>query len=682
MVLIKGNAPYIMQFRSMSLDLQELFIKNCRSELNSYIKNRIGTFQEFIDHAFTWSETEEGRDFWSAIAHADTGEEVVRILEKLKNRKAFRDHLEGMNPARKLIFQKFINKDSEDNFYNKVGSLSSMVNCITWSDTPIPTTYWACVSDGEENTLTRSIESEWTKAVATIDGKAVLKMDAVQLSVAVYGKDKYIEAGGKIKIIKAYTSALEFENILKPDAVEVWQGKTEKRHYSKKCLQALGLKEFEGQYYSGESALNKHSIYLVKNESGLKELERVNFTDFVHYNGDLCRRSMLGENVVYINQTTHDNFEVHMDKEKRGVFLCQVSRKYFYEDFAVMRRAQFVGTDGIAEEIVINPSHARGITFRGQLVNTINFETPTGRIDFFSRRSAENFGLTITTCEHCENHVSQHHDFESCKRQNFKNVRYDYHSQKPKRVYSNALFKIGVEIEKESYEGATHKAPSIYSRFGWVKERDGSLDGRIGYELVSPCYPLFSSKLYSEAVKIEETFPQLINGDISEQCGGHIHFSRRDMNGSATLETYCGYLPLLYAIYKSRTKKSYSHAKEKDEMKNSSEKYQAVRVLSDRIEFRIFPAVKNLKSLKWRIDLLRYMAKNPTASPLKVVNDLCDKRTSLHKLFKQIFAEQTIYKRALDTLVMAKQYDRNYYNIDFTKQSKNIQAKAKRHAKK
>lgn len=141
---------------------------------------------------------------------------------------------------------------------------------------------------------------------------------------------------------------------------------------------------------------------------------------------------------------------------------------------------------------------------------------------------------------------------------------------------------------------------------------------------------------------------------------------------------YCGYLPLLYAIYKTRTKASYCAGKEKDEMKYSRDKYQAVRVLDNRIEFRIFPAVKNVSTLAWRIELLRYMAKNPTASPVQVVNDLCDKRTKLHKLFLQIFTEKTIYARAIDTLNMAQKYDRNYYNIDFSKERTAIAKKAEK----
>ena len=111
-------------------------------------------------------------------------------------------------------------------------------------------------------------------------------------------------------------------------------------------------------------------------------------------------------------------------------------------------------------------------------------------------------------------------------------------------------------------------------------------------------------------------------------------------------------------------------------MKFSSDKYQAVRIFDNRIEFRIFPAVKNIETLEWRLDLLRVMASAPTASPVEVVNTLMDESSELYKLFARIFDKKTIYKRAVDSLKNAKKYDRNYFNIDFSQQIIDIETKA------
>ena len=299
-------------------------------------------------------------------------------------------------------------------------------------------------------------------------------------------------------------------------------------------------------------------------------------------------------------------------------------------------------------------------------------------IRYFDRESAVLDGYTQIFCSHCRRDVDASHDMVDCASRNFRNERFGYHSsQQVKEIAMpmNVVFKIGVEIEKQSRLGAVNGANEIYHEFGWKKERDGSLDDTIGYELVSPCYPLFTDDLINEAKAIETRFPNLIDsnedkanlGRFKDACGGHIHFSRSYTNGQDTFEMISGYMPLFYAIYKKRINISYCEAKEKYRMKNSvNTKYQAVKIMDKRIEFRIFPLVENIKTLEWRINLLRIMANNPTDSFIEVANMLCDTSSDLHKHMLKIFTLDKLKRRMLDSIDMSTMYDRDCATYDFT----------------
>jgi hypothetical protein len=258
------------------------------------------------------------------------------------------------------------------------------------------------------------------------------------------------------------------------------------------------------------------------------------------------------------------------------------------------------------------------------------------------------------------------------------NPRFEYHSCEHFDYSDGSEYKIGLEIEKECSEGCGHSHYSIREKFGWTKERDGSLDSEIGFELVSPAYDLFNDRIIEDAKKIEEAFPFIINGAISSSCGGHIHFSKRDTLGTDLLESVCGYLPALYSIYEHRINKTYCKVEEKEEMKRSDNKYQAVKVMRGRIEFRIFPAVKNLQVMEWRINLLRLIAKNPSSNPMQVANDLANTRTDLHKHFAKIFSRETIYRKAKKALEYAKKFDSNFYNVDMRANVRAIDSKISR----
>jgi len=69
---------------------------------------------------------------------------------------------------------------------------------------------------------------------------------------------------------------------------------------------------------------------------------------------------------------------------------------------------------------------------------------------------------------------------------------------------------------------------------------------------------------------------------------------------------------LFYAMYPNRCNQNYCKAKTKTELKNDNEKYQAIKIHANRIEIRIFPAVRSVKQLIFRTKLLEIILNNPT----------------------------------------------------------------------
>jgi hypothetical protein len=394
-------------------------------------------------------------------------------------------------------------------------------------------------------------------------------------------------------------------------------------------------------------------------------------------------------NTISMSQCPSKRFILLVTFDHQDVVTCSISNDRFLRtdcrDFNV---ANHIGTN---ELIHISHNQAmrlsRGHRYNFTLTNGLNMEftyNPMWHegIYYFDMQSAETNGYVNRTCPICNSTLDAQHDADVCARRNHKNPRYDYHrdfSVKQIQLEQKFVFKMGVEIEKQSYLGSKHSNVSIGQRFGWKKERDGSLCGTIGYELVSPCYPLFTDDLINEAKEIEQAFPNLINGNdhdlISHSrgnsaCGGHIHFSRSYTSAKDTFEMISGYIPLFYAIYRKRSESDYCGAKEKSRMKESTEKMQAVRIIEDivnpRIEFRIFPLVKDIDQLQWRIELLRIMANNPTNRFNEVANMLTDKESDLYQHMAKEFSPSKIKQRILDSIDMAKRYDRDFYSFDFS----------------
>lgn len=200
---------------------------------------------------------------------------------------------------------------------------------------------------------------------------------------------------------------------------------------------------------------------------------------------------------------------------------------------------------------------------------------------------------------------------------------------------SDTDVKIGFEVEKEdtSILEDLH-APDLLDATDWAAVSDGSL-GSGGFELVSPIFNLHETNFSSKFQKVKE----YLNADYSDNCGGHINYSNELETPRQMAESISGYLPLLYAMYPKRIQKRWCIMKPKNELLESSDKYQAVCMKRNRIEFRIFPAVKNVEQLVWRAELIKIFDLNRCESESDVLSAICDPKSELNQHLRKVYPD-------------------------------------------
>lgn len=235
---------------------------------------------------------------------------------------------------------------------------------------------------------------------------------------------------------------------------------------------------------------------------------------------------------------------------------------------------------------------------------------------------------------------------------------------------AKSIFNIGFEIEKEDL----FVKESIYlddfkdqTDDLWRKEKDGSLDNDSGFELISPVFPL-NKDLIIDYIKNNHILLEHVNADYSSNCGGHVHLSMKHFTGEGLFSHISCFMPLLYALYPSRAKNTYTESKPKSVMQKSSDKYQAVKIWSNRIEIRIFPAVKNIHNLAFRIDLINYILDAIT------ISDVTNEYNALHyilennQIFKDLYKDnfELKFKRLVERFCkfakLNEGFDDNYFN--------------------
>lgn len=206
---------------------------------------------------------------------------------------------------------------------------------------------------------------------------------------------------------------------------------------------------------------------------------------------------------------------------------------------------------------------------------------------------------------------------------------------------NKSKYKIGYEIEKEDtdiLESIEIDEFEDKTDYKWRKEKDGSLDESMGYELISPSFEFNIDKIF-EHIESNNILLDHINAKYSTSCGGHIHLSENGVRGEELFDKVKGYTPLFYALYHGRVNKNYCKGKNNSDLKNENEKYQAIKIHHDRIEFRIISAVPNVTTLKWRSKLLMMILQHPTDDVMKAYYNVDTKFT---KLLSQVYSDDKL----------------------------------------
>lgn len=217
-----------------------------------------------------------------------------------------------------------------------------------------------------------------------------------------------------------------------------------------------------------------------------------------------------------------------------------------------------------------------------------------------------------------------------------------YHSTRARADYTmpGDDWKVGFEVEKEDHayehDGSVWK---LFQQTGWVREHDGSL-GDGGYELISPILPMLDRSRLKKALAPVKKY---IDAKYSERCGGHINMSCKGKDSDEILENLKNGMGLIYAIYQNRMFNRFCHVKKYEHYVQYPDKYTAFYKKSSRIvEIRLFPAVKSVSNLLWRVDLLRWIISVDTDSFAKKIAKLQNKNTFLYQHMRKIYDEGKI----------------------------------------
>lgn len=248
-------------------------------------------------------------------------------------------------------------------------------------------------------------------------------------------------------------------------------------------------------------------------------------------------------------------------------------------------------------------------------------------------------------------------------------------------------FTIGFEIEKED-EDMKYKYPyqQLFDETGWIKESDSSLCDLGGYELVSPVFNLMDNSMdkeianhrglqdlinatYNTQVATEDEiedgdwdgYPELEEGDNVPSCGGHINIGSKIYSPIQLFYGLKGFLPLLYSIYNVRVERTYSEAKKIDGYLNSrgsNDHHSALQIKKNVIELRIVSAVRNVRNLLWRRDLVRLMVKNINKSEQEVLRMMLNPRSLLYKHLRKVYKSDERYmKKCNDFVRFSEKYN-------------------------
>ena len=226
---------------------------------------------------------------------------------------------------------------------------------------------------------------------------------------------------------------------------------------------------------------------------------------------------------------------------------------------------------------------------------------------------------------------------------------HSYHSgYRPMLTTEDTKFTIGFEVEKEDDEVLDNWDLDNVDDTKWSREEDGSLDSNSGFELVSPTYDLMTDDLDTDVAT--DILSAHINAKFSDNCGGHINFGIKGLDGQEVYDKVKGFVPVLLSLYQARLRSRWCPAKKS----YNDSKYSAVVIKGSYIEFRAPSAVISVTNLLWRRDLLRIMASNLDKGTLFFIREMLTPTSALHKHLLKVVSAPTIYRRAAFAAALAE----------------------------
>ena len=252
-----------------------------------------------------------------------------------------------------------------------------------------------------------------------------------------------------------------------------------------------------------------------------------------------------------------------------------------------------------------------------------------------------------------------------------------YHHFAPRAVVienNKGDFNFGLEIEKVDREVKVDiNAHDLHNKNKWCKEQDASLrdengSNYKGFEVVTPVYSLFRTKWKKDFEDDDVT--KILDAKFNTKCGGHFNLSSTKYSPSELFEGLSSFFPLLYSLYESRIQEGYCQAQKKDRMSYSPEKRTAIYKQSNRIEFRIFPAVRSKQNAIWRIDLVKIFVKNINCGEIDVLKMMVNEKSPLHKHLMKVYTKEDIDSKVFKYIKYAREYNNKNLDMPKSKESK------------
>ena len=120
---------------------------------------------------------------------------------------------------------------------------------------------------------------------------------------------------------------------------------------------------------------------------------------------------------------------------------------------------------------------------------------------------------------------------------------------------------------------------------------------------------------------------------------------------------------MFHALYYGRIDKNYSKGKSNEKLLSDNEKYQSIKIHSNRVEYRIISAVPNFETLMWRAELMDFILNNQTECTKDAFFKL---NTTLLPLIKKTYNTPEKLNALIDRVI---EYTLKFENITLTKET-------------